>query len=215
MGIHTIFQKLVPRDKKFFPMFESQANLIVKALDLLNEVFSTNDREKQMIFTKNIKELENQGDEVAHKIFDELDKTFVTPFDREDIHQLTSKLDDVLDLINGASQRIWLYKMNVFPAEFLKFCDIMKAGGLEIQNAIRELHHMKHTSMISQSCIKINEMENNADDLYHILISDLFENEKDAVDLIKKKEVLQAMERACDRMEDVADVLKTILIKMA
>lgn len=215
MGINTFFQKLVPKDKKFFPMFEAQADLIVQAAGMLNEIFTTTDPVKHSELFKGIKDLENQGDEVAHQIFDELDKTFITPFDREDIHQLTSTLDDVLDFINGTSQRIRLYKLKDFPAEFVEFSTVMQNGSNEIRNAVRELYNLKRPEMIRLACIRINEVENQADDLYHSVISDLFENEKDAIELIKKKEVLQTMERASDRMEDVADVLKTILIKLA
>jgi hypothetical protein len=215
MGVNTFFQKLVPKDKKFYPMFESQAELIVQATELLNDIYITRNQEKAAMIHKNIKELENKGDDVAHQIFDMLDKTFITPFDREDIHQLTSTLDDVLDFINGTSQRIRLYKLREFPAEFVQFSGILMKGGGEIRLAVGELHNLKRPDKISQACIRINEMENQADDLYHQVISDLFEHEKDAIELIKKKEVLQTMERASDRMEDVADVLKTIMIKMA
>jgi len=215
MGINTFFQRLVPKDKKFFPMFESQAELIVQAAGKLNEIFLTTDPSIQAGLCKEIKDWENQGDEVAHRIFDELDKTFITPFDREDIHQLTSTLDDVLDFINGTSQRIRLYKLKDFPVEFVQFSEVLMNGGNEIRNAVRELYNLKRPEMIRQACIRINEVENQADDLYHHVISDLFDNEKDAIELIKKKEVLQTMERASDRMEDVADVLKTILIKVA
>jgi uncharacterized protein len=215
MGLSTFFQKLVPKDKKFFPMFESQAELIVQATGKLNEIFLSTDPSVHDELFKSIKDLENQGDEVAHNIFDELDKTFITPFDREDIHQLTSTLDDVLDFINGTSQRIRLYKLKDFPAEFVNFSEVLMNGGNEILNAVKELYNLKRPEMIRQACVRINEIENQADDLYHNVISDLFENEKDAIELIRKKEVLQTMERASDRMEDVADVLKTILIKLA
>jgi uncharacterized protein len=215
MGINTFFQKLVPKDKKFFPMFEAQADLIVQASGMLNEIFISTDPARHAELFKAIKDLENQGDNVAHGIFDELDKTFITPFDREDIHQLTSKLDDVLDFINGTSQRIRLYRLKNFPSEFVQFSNVLQHGGVEIRNAVKELYNLKRPEMIRHACIRINEVENQADDLYHSVISDLFEHEKDAIELIKKKEVLQTMERASDRMEDVADVLKTILIKLA
>jgi len=215
MGINAFFQKLVPKDKKFFPMFEAQADLIVQAAGMLNEIFITSDPDKHIELFKAIKDLENKGDDVAHEIFDELDKTFITPFDREDIHHLTSTLDDVLDLINGSSQRIKLYKLKKFPAEFVRFSAVILSGSNEIRSAVRELYNLKRPEMIRQACIRINEVENQADDLYHAVISDLFENEKDAIELIKKKEVLHTMERASDRMEDVSDVLKTIIIKLA
>ena len=162
-----------------------------------------------------IKQMENDGDDVAHKIFDELDKTFITPFDREDIHQLVSTLDDVLDLINGASQRIRLYKPKKFPAQFRELAVILVHGAEEVQAAVKELKNLKKPDKINASCVRINELENLADDLYHMVISDLFEHEKDAIELIKVKEVLQTIERACDRVEDVSDVLKTIIIKVA
>jgi hypothetical protein len=215
MGISSFLQKMVPKDKKFFPMFEAQADLISKAMEMLGGIFSTEDAETRITLHKSIKDLENQGDEVAHRIFDELDKTFITPFDREDIHQLASTLDDVLDFINGTSQRIRLYKLRDFPAEFSQFSEVLSKGATEIRIAIKELHNLKKPEKIIQACIRINDLENQADDLYHQVISDLFENEKDAIELIKKKEVLQTLERAADRMEDVADVLKTIMIKIA
>jgi uncharacterized protein len=215
MGWSTFIQKLVPKDKKFFPMFESQADLLVQAIEMLNGIITTNNSDAQMALHRSIKDLENKGDDVAHEIFNELDKTFITPFDREDIHQLASTLDDVLDYINGTSQRIRLYKLREFPPQFEQFCAILNTGANEILNATRELHNLKKPEKIVQACIRINDMENHADDLYHQVISDLFEHEKDAIELIKKKEVLQTLERAADRMEDVADVLKTIMIKIA
>ncbi len=215
MSVNTFFQKLVPKDKKFFPLFESAAENILQAAVLLQKVFITEDRDQKEMLFREIKDLEVRGDDIAHHIFDEMDKTFVTPFDREDIHKLTSSLDNVLDFINGSSQRLRLYKPKSISDEFSLFPVIILNGCKEIKKAIFELRNMKKPQKINAACVKINELENQADDLYHQLISDLFENEKDAIELIKKKEVLQTMERATDRIEDVADSLKTILIKMA
>ena len=215
MGLNTFFQKLLPRDKKFFPMFESMADLILESAGLLGKLFDEPDFEKQAQIAMKIKDLENKGDEITHKIFDELDKTFITPFDREDIHQLTSTLDDVLDFINGVSQRVRLYRPSKFPPQFRELAVILMHGGEEIKKAVSELKNLKKPDKIMAACIRINELENLGDDLYHMVISDLFRNEKDAIELIKVKEVLQTIERACDRVEDVADVLKTIIIKVA
>jgi predicted phosphate transport protein (TIGR00153 family) len=215
MGLNAFFQKLLPRDKKFFPMFESLADLIVEAARLLGRLFEETDYEKQAEIALRIKELETQGDDITHNIFDELDKTFITPFDREDIHQLTSTLDDVLDYINGVSQRVRLYRPRKFPPQFREFSIILFHGGEEIRKAVGELKNLKKPEKIMAACIRINELENLGDDLYHMVISDLFLHEKDAIELIKIKEVLQTIERACDRIEDVADVMKTIIIKVA
>lgn len=215
MVINTFFQKFTPKEKKFYPMFEQMADLIVQAASRLSGIFESEDvSEREPIF-KEIKELELNGDDITHRIFDELDKSFITPFDREDIHQLTSSLDNVLDLINGTSQRIKLYVPKEFPPEFLLFSRIIFRGCQEIKNAVVELRNLKKPERISESCIRINEVENEGDDVYHLVISSLFQHEKDAIELIKKKEIIQTMERTTDRIEDVADVLKTILIKMA
>jgi predicted phosphate transport protein (TIGR00153 family) len=205
----------MPREKKFFPMFEAHAALIVEASKQLALIFEEKEYEKQVEIAKKIKELETTGDEVAHHIFDELDKTFITPFDREDIHQLVSTLDDVLDYFNGVSQRIKLYRPTNFPSQFREFTLLLVHGSEEIEKAIRELKNLKKPEKITNACIRINELENLGDDMYHSIISDLFLNEKDAIELIKVKEVLQTLERACDRIEDVADVMKTIIIKVA
>jgi len=215
MGLNVFFQKLLPRDKKFFPMFESLADLILEAAEMLGQLFEEPDYEKQAAIALKIKELETKGDDITHNVFDELDKTFITPFDREDIHQLTSSLDDVLDLINGVSQRVRLYRPRKFPPQFREFSIILFHGGEEIRKAVGELKNLKKPEKIMAACIRINELENLGDDLYHLVISDLFQHEKDAIELIKIKEVLQTIERACDRVEDVADVMKTIIIKVA
>ena len=196
-------------------MFESLADLILEAAQKLGQLFEEPDFQVQSEMALVIKEMENKGDDIAHEIFDELDKTFITPFDREDIHQLISSLDDVLDLINGVSQRIRLYKPKKFPPQLRQLSVIMVHGAEEIQTAVRELKNLKKPDKINAACIRINELENLGDDLYHMGISDLFEHEKDAIELIKVKEVLQTIERACDRVEDVSDVLKTIIIKVA
>lgn len=215
MGLRSFFKKLTPKDKIFFPMFEAAANNIVEAAEKHVELFNTEDWNTREKLFREIKDLEVRGDQITHNIFDELEKTFITPFDREDIHQLASSLDDVLDFINGSSQRIRLYKPRSFTPRFKPFAELMLKGCIEIRVAASELRNLKNPEKISNSCIIINDVENLADDQYHLILSELFENEKDAIELIKKKEIIQTMERATDRIEDVADVLKTIIIKVA
>jgi predicted phosphate transport protein (TIGR00153 family) len=215
MGWKNIFSKLVPKEKKFFPMFESSSVNIVKTAELFKMLIGTTDQDAKEELFRDIKDLETKGDEITHTIFDELDTTFITPFDREDVHKLAFTLDDVLDFINGSSQRIKLYKPKIFPRQFTTFSELILEGTREIDKAVKELRKLKKPNEISRAVIRINEIENEADDLYHIILSDLFENEKDAIELIKKKEIIQTMERAADRIEDVADVLKTIVIKVA
>jgi predicted phosphate transport protein (TIGR00153 family) len=215
MGIQTYFRKLVPKEKRFFPLYEEAAETTLKASLLLKKIFLAQSAEEREPLFQEIKDLETHGDHIAHRIFDELDKSFITPFDREDVHKLAFTIDDVLDYINGSSQRIKLFKPKSFPKEFVQFADLLIEGVTEFNHAILELKNLKKPEKITQACIRINELENAADDLYHVFLTELFENEKDAIELIKKREIIMTMERAADRLEDVSDVLKTIIIKVA
>jgi hypothetical protein len=215
MNFSKLFQVLVPKDKKFFPLFEQDAENLVKAAVLLNKLFLVNDpSEAEQIIIK-IKEHEKIGDDFTHKIFDELNKTFITPFDREDIYMLNSSLDDVLDYINSCAKKIQLYKPKSMLPHYLELSELILQGAREIRVGLSELKNIKNPQKIKQSCVRINEIENQADDIYHQAITDLYENEKDAIELIKKMDILAALEEATDKEEDISDVIKSIIIKMA
>jgi uncharacterized protein len=215
MKISKIFRSLVPKDAKFLEMFENAADNIVKAAVLLNQLMIIDDAEKRLTFVKQIKECETAGDDITHTIFEELNKTFITPIDREDIQSLTSLLNDVLDYMNGTAQKIKLYKPKKLSPQFLEISDLILQAARQIQIAIIELKNIKNPFKIKEACVRINEIENLADDVYHFGISELFEHEKDAIELIKQKDILSTLEKATDKAEDVADVLKTIIVKIA
>jgi predicted phosphate transport protein (TIGR00153 family) len=215
MKIDSIFQVFVPKDRKFFPLFEKSAENIVKSAILLNKMLLIEDINQRNAIIDEIKEVEKAGDEITHTIFDELNHTFITPFDREDIHRLTATMDDVLDLINSSAQQIKLYKIDKIPGEFVQMSELILQGAREIKNAVCDLRNLKKASQIKKACIRINEIENLADDVYNFSISDLFENEKDAIKLIKIRDILASLESATDFAEDVSDVLKTIIVKQA
>ncbi len=215
MKLNTFFQIFVPKDRKFFPLFETSAENLVRGAILLNKMLLIEDATQREAVIIEIKEVEKAGDDITHEIFDELNSTFITPFDREDIHRLTSTLDNVLDLINSAAQQIKLYKIESIQSEFIQMSELILQATREIETAIRELRNLKKIADIKKSCIRINEIENFADDVYNIAISDLFENEKDAVRLIKIRDILASMEMATDCAEDVSDVIKTIIVKQA
>jgi uncharacterized protein Yka (UPF0111/DUF47 family) len=162
-----------------------------------------------------IKQCEEKGDDLTHTIFDELNKTFITPFDREDIQQLTSSLDDVLDYINSCAKRIQLYKISTLPINTIEISELLVLASRELKTAIKELRNLKRPQLIKKACIRLNEIENQVDDLYYMSVSDLFENEKDAIELIKKDAMLKTLETATDKAEDVSDVLKSIIVKVA
>ncbi|MFO7617323.1 MAG: DUF47 family protein [Bacteroidales bacterium] len=206
---------LLPKEEKFFPMFEGLSELISKASHILAKIIDSPEPSQMEEEFKEIKNLENQADDIAHSVFDALDTTFITPFDREDIHQLVSKMDDVLDFINAVSQQIKLYKPKKLPAGYRELNMIVVRGCEQIRIAVMELRNLKKPIKINDACVKINELENMADEIYHQLISELFQREENAIELIKHKEILETLEMTTDRVEDVSDILKTIIIKSA
>lgn len=215
MATGFIKKILLPKEEKFFPLFEGLADLVSDSAGILLTIVESSEPCGELDRFREIKKLETNADDIAHSVFDALDTTFITPFDREDIHQLTSKMDDVLDLINSAGQQIKLYKPKELMPQFKEMVIIIIRGCEQIKVAIHELHNLKKPGKISDACVKINELENLADDIYHQLITELFETEKNAIELIKNKEILETLEMATDAIEDVSDILKTIIIKSA
>lgn len=215
MGLDKIFQVFVPKDKKFFPLFEENAMNLVKGAEELVALMKCTDELQRADLIKRIKSIEKTGDSLSHKIFDELNRSFITPFDREDIHHLASTLDDVLDFINSTAQRIKLYKVHSLPVEFTNIAELVLQASQQILIAVKELPRVKESSVITTATIKISEIENQCDDIYHEILSHLFEQETNAVELIKKRDIIQALEKASDKAEDVADVIKSIIIKLS
>ncbi|MCC2600782.1 DUF47 domain-containing protein [Sphingobacterium sp. FBM7-1] len=215
MSLNSIFQYFVPKDKKFFPLFEQAgANLIEMAKALQESVYMT-DLTKRAALNKKIEDLEHKGDDITHQIHLELGKNFITPFDREDIHSLASSLDDVADFIQGASNRMELYKVETPSQAMKEIADLILEATDHVAKALNELRDLKNIRNITDSCVRINSVENKADYIFDKAVSELFEYEKDAITLIKTKEVLSAMEDATDKCEDVANVLESILVKNA
>lgn len=216
MNFDSILKYFVPRDDSFFPMFEEDAKILIKAADLLRKLLETNNLDERAEIIREIKDVEHEGDDVTHKIFQQLNKSFITPFDREDIQELASTLDDVIDFINGIGQRIQIYKPKVYMSVFREMGEIIYQCAIEIENSIHGLKHAaKNKEKIIQSCINLNTFENRADELHHEGLSQLFEQEPDAKELIKNKAILETLEKTVDKAEDVSDSIKTILVKMA
>jgi len=156
MNLSKIYSFLVPKDRKFFPLFEEASENIVRASIHLNKMLLINDPEQREIAISEIKEMERIGDNITHSIFDELNKTFITPFDREDIHQLASSLDDVLDYINSAAQRIRLYKPKQIDPGFIEIAELIVKDSKEIKKAIFDLNNIKNPASIMSACNRIN-----------------------------------------------------------
>jgi predicted phosphate transport protein (TIGR00153 family) len=213
MRLDNFLQFLVPKDKKFFPLFEQATANLVKTSKVLCELVNTDDVKKRKEYIREIEHLEHTGDNITHQIFNELSTNFITPFDREDIHELASAIDDVLDLIHGAAKRLDLYKV-VEPQESIsKLSEIIMQGSQELNVAVCQLKNLKDISLIKEACVKMNSMENLADEVFNNSIAKLFDEEKDAVKIIKYKEILAALETATDKVEDAANVIQSIIIK--
>jgi predicted phosphate transport protein (TIGR00153 family) len=212
MKFSQIFQIFVPKDRKFFPLFvEAAENLVNTAAEFKELVKSSNDELNDRIVS--VRAFEKKGDQLTHNIYEELNNTFITPFDRDDVHRLANSIDNVLDQINSASQKISRYQPKMPVDAFIAFADLIYQASMEIRNAMMEINNLRDPELIMQACVKLNELENSGDDVFDAFISKLFREEKDAVELIKQKEIIQALEKATDAAEDVADILKSIMVK--
>ncbi|MBK8416375.1 MAG: DUF47 domain-containing protein [Bacteroidetes bacterium] len=205
----------IPQDRLFFPLFDkAAANLAEGGKAIVHLVLATTPEEKTKWF-REIERIEHVGDDITHEIFKELSKNFITPYDREDIHRLVSAIDDVLDYIHGSSKRMELYKLTVVTNDVVKLAELIQTGTEELRRAIFELKNMRKMRDITDSLVRINSIENHADDIFDNAVAKLFENEKDAIQIIKLKEVLSALETATDKCEDAANVIESIIVKMA
>jgi len=216
MNIDKFLKFFVPKDHSFFPLFEADVENLVKAAELLKKMMLSTDTEEHERLNKEIREYEHKGDEITIKTYEQLNKSFITPFDREDIHELTASIDDVMDSINGVSRRICLYKPKKLIAVYTELSEMIYNGALEIEKAI---HCLKNAgddkNEIMEACAKVKEYEHLADEIYFKGVSELFDKEEDPKELLKNNKILEILERCVDEQEDVTDTLKTILIKLA
>jgi hypothetical protein len=212
MNLDQFLQALLPHDKKFFALFERLSALLLEASEALQQLPKGTPVQRDQV-VRQIQELEHRADDVAHEIFDELNSTFVTPFDREDIHTLTSALDDVMDCIHGCTNRFVLYKVTVCPPEMARIIDILHDSIVELRKGVALLPDIRKPGPLQQVVELINKYENDADTYFERAIAELFENEKDPMQVIKLKEIYVALETATDKCEDAANVMESILIK--
>jgi predicted phosphate transport protein (TIGR00153 family) len=216
MNIDAFLKVFVPKDHSFYPLFEKDAHNLISAAEQLVLLMDTDDPVKRDSCIKKIKELERIGDEITDSTYEQLNKSFITPFDREDIHELASNIDDILDSINGISRRITLYKPKKILPVYKDLANIILMSAREIGICINNLRDaVNNRKIIMQACDNIYDLEHKADDLYYLGISELFIQEKNEIELIKTKELLEILERCVDEADDVSETIKGILIKMA
>lgn len=215
MKLDKIFQFLVPRDKKFYPMFcEASANLVNCSKEF-RELLNCRDEEERTHLVKRVKKLEKEGDRITQAIFEQLNSTFITPFDREDVYKLANRIDNVVDLLNTCAKRIQLYRLMDIPPVFMEMGELVVKASDHINEMTIGLNDLHSIGRFRDNCIAISELENESDALNYSFLSEIFDNETNAISLIKKRDILNSLEKAMDRCEDVADVFQTIIVKHA
>jgi len=203
---------LIPKDVKFFDMTAEQIKVISDAVSYLKKMVEKEDYSEENV--KKIKELEQHCDTLSHEIIDILNETFITPIDREDIHKIVNEIDDIMDLINVVANRLYIYKIktvkNTYFPEFLEnITDAVDA----VKNAVLSLKDIKKPRRILEYCIEINRLENSGDSLREKAIMELFEKEKDPIEIIKWKEIYEVLETILDGCEYLARTIEEVLVK--
>lgn len=216
MNIDTFLKFFIPKDQSFFPLFASDAKNLVKATELLTELFATDSISDHERIYKEIKAVEHTGDVITRETYIQLNKSFITPFDREDIHQLTAHIDEVVDTINGISRRIYLYKPYRINKVYSEIAVIINKAAVEIEKAVSGLSDAeRNKKMIYDVCERISLYEHEADEIYFSGVSEAFDKESDSRQLIITSKLLELLERCVDEEEDVTETMKAILFKMS
>lgn len=200
--------RLLPRDEQFYDLFTQLAGRLSLAARLLNQLFKEPDRRAEHV--QAIKVAEHEADEITREIIDRLDRTFITPFDREDIHQLASALDEVVDLLDGAARRFEIFRITTVHNAAVTLSEVMVRAAIEVEAAVRG---MKDPKVVSAKAQALKRLEEEGDGIYHESMGALFDGALDAIEVIKWKELYDKVEDALDQAEDVANVLQSIALK--
>src|SRR5258705_2755551 len=215
MALNSFLKIFMPKNKIFYELFEKVADNAAKMGTLLRDIVGEPDFDKRASLILMVEDLEHANDELTHNIFTELGRNFITPFDREDIHYLATSLDDNADTIYAPGKKINFYKVNPNDLGIQKLAEIIDQSAGLVKNAVTSLRDMKNLRQMTESLVKINSLENQADDVFDMSIERLFETEPDAKEVIKKREIYTVMEIATDKCEDAANVIESIIIKYA
>lgn len=206
---------LIPREVKFFDLLEQQSSAVVKGAKLLQECLeSRGSTDEIYLASKRIHEVEHEGDKLVHSLMDRLNKSFITPLDREDIHELTSRLDDVLDYVDAVAKRLVTFKISAPTHHAIELGRIIVRGAEETAIGIALLRDLSKADAIMKQCEKINQLENDADQVMRDALNDLFNGgARDPLEVIKWKDIYEHLELATDKCEDVANIIESVLVK--
>jgi len=204
---------LIPREKKFFALFEQGTRNAVKIAQQLKDMVSIWENVKERVGV--INDLEHQGDAITHQIFDQLHRSIITPFDREDIALLAHSLDDVADFIHAAADAMFLYKVECATNRAKELADLVVQAVVEVEKAISEMHDRVGRKQLLKRCVEINRLENLGDIVYRSAMAELFDDSANYATLIKWREIYNHVESVIDRCEDIANILEGVAIKYA
>jgi uncharacterized protein Yka (UPF0111/DUF47 family) len=215
MGFNSFGKIFMPKNRIFYQLFEEVAVTVAQMGHLIKQVVNEPDKNVRSSIITQIEDLEHKNDDLTHRIFTELGRNFITPFDREDIHALTTALDDICDYIYGSAKKINFYNVNPNDSGIKKMAELIEQASVEIKKAVYGLRDMKDLRQMTEAMVRVNSIENQADDIYDLSIEKLFQGENDVKELIKKREIYQIMETVTDKCEDAANVIESIIIKYA
>jgi len=204
---------ILPKEEKFFKLFAAQAAYNAKAVKTFKAL--VNDWDPQSPAFDQLREIEHEADITTHEIYDKLNRTFITPFDREDIHQLASEMDDIVDIVQSICNRMRLYKIRNSSPDLVQMVDILDQAVDAICKAVAELQDAEKSRRVLDYCIEINRLENTGDHARDLALSKLFEGSPDPIEVLKWKEVYEVVETAIDKCEDIANTIESILVKQA
>ena len=205
--------KFFPREFNFFDLFEKQVSHAVEAASFFREVASKGQVTEDML--SKMEEIEHRGDEAAHTIIEQLNKTFITPFDREDIYALTKELDDVIDMLNTIVSRLKIYNIMGVDKNLVEFAAVIELSVHALARAVAGLRNIKNVQCVFDACVEVNRLENVGDTMRDRVLEELFATEKDPISVIKWKDIYQDAETVLDVCEDVAQVVDSIMVKQA
>ena len=203
----------LPIESNFFNLFEKQADYAVEAAGYFKELVSKGTFDEPSL--KKMHDVEHDGDEVTHEILDRLNKTFITPFDREDIHALAKELDDIIDMLYTIVNRLRVYRISGVNKNLVEFAAVIDDSTRAVYRAVKGLRNSKDSKIVAEACVEVNRLENVGDAMRDAMLADLFDTMKDPISLIKWKEIYQDAETVLDICEDVAHVVQSILVKQA
>lgn len=216
MNSNFFSKLLIPKEKKFYDLFEQDTVNVCAIADHLISLVHESNEDRRREIKNQMHDIEHANDQLTHTVMEELGKNFITPFDREDIHSLISSLDDVTDFIYVSAKSMLLYKID--PTKDItiqSLADLIRQATKELNLAVKGLRDFKGVKDSLQAVVQVNSIENQADDILYTGIEHLFEHEKDAIDIMKKRELYYQLETVTDKCEDVCDVIESILIKYA